>query len=328
MPRLELDITADAGTAVSELGAVGDAARGMATDVDAAAASADASASRMDGLADSSDNLATKSSQATGAMGALAGGLEAVGLEGFAAGMQGAAIATDFASGAGDAMNLVMETQAGRFIAAKAATIGHAIATGAQATATGAATAAQWLMNAALNANPIGLVVLAIAALAAGLVFAYQKSETFRNIVGGAMDAVMKAVDPVVSGIESLVGWVVDATKKWDPLQKAADAALGLMLAPIDLVSNAVETAVGWVKDLVDWVSKIDFPDAPDWLSAVGGKLFRGQSTTVATEGLGTVNLTVNATPLDPDTYYGDLLEALRQWAANRGLTLELVAAP
>lgn len=326
MPRLELDITADSGAAVSELGAVGGAAQGMARDVDRAAASAEASSARMDGLADSSDNLASKSSQATGAMGALAGGLEAVGLEGFAAGLQGAAIATDVASGAGDALNLVMETQAGRFLVAKGASVAHAVATGAQSVATGIATAAQWALNAAMAASPIGLIVLAVAALAAGLVFAWQKSETFRNIVGGALDAVMKAVDPVVDGIESMVGWVVDATRKFEPLQKAAELVLLPMKLQFEAVSGAVEIAVGWVQDLVDWIGDISFPDPPDWLKdlpGVGG-IFGRQATTG--QQLGTVNLTVNATPLDPDTYYGELLEALRQWAANRGLTLELVA--
>lgn len=58
------------------------------------------------------------------------------------------------------------------------------------AAASKAFAAAQWLVNAALTANPIGLVIVAIAALGAGLVVAYKKSETFRNIVDGALRAV------------------------------------------------------------------------------------------------------------------------------------------
>lgn len=42
---------------------------------------------------------------------------------------------------------------------------------------------AQWQLNAALIGNPIGIVVMAIAALVVGLVVAYKKSETFRNVV-------------------------------------------------------------------------------------------------------------------------------------------------
>ncbi len=53
--------------------------------------------------------------------------------------------------------------------------------------------AAQWLLNAAMTANPIGIVIVAIAALVAGFVLAYQKSETFRNIVDGAVRKVGEA---------------------------------------------------------------------------------------------------------------------------------------
>jgi phage-related protein len=48
-------------------------------------------------------------------------------------------------------------------------------------------------LNLAMEANPIGLVVVAIAALAAGLVYAYKHSETFRNIVNGVFHAVASA---------------------------------------------------------------------------------------------------------------------------------------
>jgi hypothetical protein len=64
------------------------------------------------------------------------------------------------------------------------------------------ATAAQWLFNAAMDANPIGLVVIAIAALAVGLVLAYKKSETFRNIVNAAFHGVAKVVEFVVGFVK------------------------------------------------------------------------------------------------------------------------------
>lgn len=47
--------------------------------------------------------------------------------------------------------------------------------------ATSAATAAQWLLNAALDANPIGLVVTAIAALVAGLVWFFTQTDVGRK---------------------------------------------------------------------------------------------------------------------------------------------------
>lgn len=42
-------------------------------------------------------------------------------------------------------------------------------------------TAAQWLFNAAMTANPIGIVIAAVAALVAGFILAYQKVDWFRE---------------------------------------------------------------------------------------------------------------------------------------------------
>jgi hypothetical protein len=71
-----------------------------------------------------------------------------------------------------------------------AATVAQRIASIAGAAATGVMTAAQWLLDAALAANPIGLVIIAIVALIAGLVLLYQHSETARAI----MDAVWSGI--------------------------------------------------------------------------------------------------------------------------------------
>lgn len=57
------------------------------------------------------------------------------------------------------------------------------------------ATAMQWLFNLAMSANPIGLVVIAIAALVAAVVIAYNKFEWFRNIVKDIWDWLKKAWD-------------------------------------------------------------------------------------------------------------------------------------
>jgi hypothetical protein len=53
----------------------------------------------------------------------------------------------------------------------------------ADVVATGQATRAQLLLNAAMTANPIGLIVAALALLAAGFVYAWNHSETFRKVV-------------------------------------------------------------------------------------------------------------------------------------------------
>jgi tape measure domain-containing protein len=47
---------------------------------------------------------------------------------------------------------------------------------------------AQWLLNFAMDANPIGAVVLAVAGLVAAFVFAYKKVKWFRDLVDGLWD--------------------------------------------------------------------------------------------------------------------------------------------
>ena len=54
--------------------------------------------------------------------------------------------------------------------------------------------AAQALVNAAMLLNPIGIVIVAIAALVAGLVLAYKKSDEFRRIMDAAWAGIKAAV--------------------------------------------------------------------------------------------------------------------------------------
>jgi len=53
--------------------------------------------------------------------------------------------------------------------------------------------AGQWLINAALSANPIGLVIVAVAALVGGIILAYKHSATFRAIVQAAFQGISAA---------------------------------------------------------------------------------------------------------------------------------------
>lgn len=78
--------------------------------------------------------------------------------------------------------------------------------------------AQQAILNVIMSANPIALVVIAVAALVAGIVIAYQQSETFRKVVDGAFDAIGRAgrwlwnnaLRPALQGIVRGFAWVVD----------------------------------------------------------------------------------------------------------------------
>ena len=80
-----------------------------------------------------------------------------------------------------------------------------------------AAKFAQIALNFAMSANPIGIVVVALAALAAGIVYAYNHSEKFREIVHkvgqvakAAFDGIGDAIKPVIEWISKINGAVQD----------------------------------------------------------------------------------------------------------------------
>ena len=72
-------------------------------------------------------------------------------------------------------------------------------------------TAVQWLLNAALTANPIGLVVAAVAALVAGIIVAYNHSETFRNYVDGLWKELQQLFGWLNANVPGFVSGIVNA---------------------------------------------------------------------------------------------------------------------
>lgn len=304
---LVIDVVADADKASKGFGAVGDSSVQMSREV---AASAE-KASRSIGItADSTDNLASKSGQATGALGALSAGFELAGMEKYATGLQSASMATDFLSGVGDSLNLVLESQAVKTALARANALRHAVTSRAVAVATRVWAAGQWVLNAALNANPIGLVVAAVALLIGGLVLAYKKSATFRAIVQAVGKAGQAAIGWIVTKVSDLVRWVGStAVGAWSKLKSAGSTALGAITGPvrtligvvkdiIDVVKNKLSGAftgvkgtivgvgdailkpfksvLGVVKDIINFIKKIHIPHVPGFGRLAGGRVAGG----------------------------------------------------
>ena len=124
-----------------------------------------------------------------------------------------------------------------------AATIAHTTYTAAmtaahKAAATGATglKLAQAALNAVINANPVGLFVSALAALAAGLVTAYHTSETFRNVVGIAFDWIKDKA-------QTAIGAVVDWINELDARLKGAAAALSNLKNGFEAAKQAYNAA-------------------------------------------------------------------------------------
>jgi len=194
--------------------------------MDGAAATAKTAGQKIDtafdSTAESADRVASKGSQAAGA---LAGLGDLVGGK-FGAAMQAGGVALQAAADGGDLLNVVTESNIIRKIKDTAVTVGQTAATWAKTAADKAAAigarawaAGQWVLNAALNANPIGLLVAAIALAVGAIVLAYKKSDTFRAIVQKAFaavkvaGAVLKAglvagFHAIVAGIQGVMSFV------------------------------------------------------------------------------------------------------------------------
>lgn len=145
----------------------------------------------MDGAAEGADEVASKGSQAAGALsglGDLVGGK-------FGGAMVVGGTAMQAAADAGDLLNVAVEGGAKLMGKAKNALVAMTKAETYATIAKKVGTGVQWALNAAMAANPIGLVVLAIVALVAIFAIAWARSEKFREICRAAMDGVRKAVD-------------------------------------------------------------------------------------------------------------------------------------
>lgn len=221
------------------------------------------------------------------------------------------------------AMTVGVAALTAALVVGKVAVLGHAFATGVAAAgglgkfllATRAGAAAQWLLNAAMSANPIGLVITALAALAVGLKYAWDNSETFRRVVTTAFGAVKAAalwlwesgIKPMVkfilagfswltSGIASFLdalanvpgfGWAADAAKKMREAARAADDfATGLDSLPNDVSIN-INVRARWsdqakkAAGLVNTNTQL----AIDGFRASGGPVRKGGAYVVGEQG-------------------------------------------
>jgi hypothetical protein len=75
------------------------------------------------------------------------------------------------------------------------------------------AAAATWLWNAALDANPVVLVGVAIAALVAAIVIAYHKFDWFRNLVDGLWDGFTAGFDAIAKPVAAYAQFLAGVYK-------------------------------------------------------------------------------------------------------------------
>src|SRR5262245_22837341 len=128
---------------------------------------------------------------------------------------------------------------------------------GLTSAATSVWTGIQTAFNAVMALNPAVLITAAIIALGVAIVIAYQKSETFRDIVKGAFDTVRGAAEAVWGFISSLP----------DKIGGIAGAIRDALMAPFKAAFSAIAKA--WNNT----VGRLSF-SVPDWVPGLGGKGF------------------------------------------------------
>lgn len=164
-------------------------------------------------------------------VGIIKGGVQALGpiipiVAALAAGLVAFTIATE-ASFAATAKTWVLEK-------AQAVTkIARAAINNAETVSLQASTAAQWLWNAALSANPIGIVIIALTALIGGFILLYKYVAPVREFFDGAFAAVVPVLEQI-----------------WELIKVVGGVVWSFLVAPFKLVWAVIQGLYAAVKPL------------------------------------------------------------------------------
>lgn len=147
-------------------------------------------------------------------------------------------------------------------VAAAANAVGSKIAAGAARVWA----AGQWLLNAALTANPIGLVIAGIVLLIGIIVLIATKTTWFqdlwRAIWGKIGDPVKKAWDWIKRVTTTAFNWYISLPGKiWNAFKKIG----GYISAPFKAAFNAVSRAWNATIGRLSW-------SVPGWIPGIGGQ--------------------------------------------------------
>jgi tape measure domain-containing protein len=177
---------------------------------------------------------------------------------------------------------------------------------------------AMFLLRAAFLANPIGIVTLAILALAAGLIYAYKHSETFRAVVSAGWRFIANTASsfwnsflkPIFQHFSDAIGRIQRAWHDtgaqfqvvWAGLKEAFRLGVSFILGYIDNVLGGFATLLRAAGHLPGPLGK-PFRDAADKVDAMRGKVktlqdginnTHGKNVTVGVAIKGNVTVGVN----------------------------------
>lgn len=142
-------------------------------------------------------------------------------------------------------------------------------------------TLSQWLLNAAMNANPIVLIVSLIAGLIAAIIVLWNTNEDFRNAVmsifqavgdfiGGVIDGIVNFFTVTVPGaIDSMLTWFQELPDKIGGF--FTDVLNGIASWAGDMKDKALEAAQGVWDNIVNTITSL-----PDKMLEIGGNIVSG----------------------------------------------------
>lgn len=124
-----------------------------------------------------------------------------------------------------------------------------------------AVTIAQWAMNVAMDANPIGIIILAIVALVAAIVFLWNNSDSFRQFWIDCWDNICQFFSDCWNNIisfftETIPGFIQSIIDWFKALPENIAYLIGYLLG----------TFVKWGLDLVTWAKEA----IPNFIDKVG----------------------------------------------------------
>ena len=149
----------------------------------------------------------------------------------------------------------------------KGAALAVAAAQKVVSVATAAWTAVQKVLNFVLTANPIGIVITAIGALVAAIIYAYNNCESFRKIVDKVWEAIKPLATAIMNGLAKAFAWLVEKCKEaWEWLKNI----LGLGNKKVEVAVKVTKPKAAPKIDLAETQKK--YANPPDKPKPTGGK--------------------------------------------------------
>lgn len=110
------------------------------------------------------------------------------------------------------------------------------------------ATVAQWAINAAMNANPIGIIITLAAGLVTAIITLWNTNEDFRN---GVIEIWTSIKDWISGSVESIVSWFTTAGENIRSFFTNVGTAVSNKARDIArAVRDGVQSAINWLREL------------------------------------------------------------------------------